>query len=45
MIVKKLDKKFYLGSALDSTTKFIGKVLVHTTPEGRVTGVVYEVEA
>ncbi len=45
MIVKKLDKKFYLGSALDSTTNFLGKVLVHTTPEGRVSGVVYEVEA
>jgi len=43
--MRKLDKAFYLKSALDSVTDFLGKVLVHNTPQGRISGIVYEVEA
>lgn len=43
--MRKLDKAFYLKSALDSVTDFLGKVLVHNTPQGRISGVVCDVEA
>jgi len=43
--MRKLDKAFYLKSALDSVTDFLGKALVHNTPQGRISGIVYEVEA
>lgn len=43
--MRKLEKAFYLRPALDSVTDFLGKVLVHNTPQGRISGIVYEVEA
>jgi DNA-3-methyladenine glycosylase len=43
--MRKLEKALYLRPALDSVTDFLGKVLVHNTPQGRISGIVYEVEA
>ena len=44
-IMRRLSKDFYLRSALDCVTDFLGKVLVHQTPQGRISGIVYDVEA
>lgn len=43
--MEKLGKGFYLRPAIESSTDFLGKVLVHKTPFGRVSGVVTDVEA
>ena len=43
--MKKLPKGFYLRSALSCAKEFLGKVLVHHTSAGRVSGIVYDVEA
>jgi DNA-3-methyladenine glycosylase len=45
MPTPKLSREFYARSAVDSVKDFLGKVLVHRTAEGIVSGVVYDVEA
>jgi DNA-3-methyladenine glycosylase len=41
----KLQRAFFSGPAVDSARNFLGKVLVHNSPAGRLTGVIYDVEA
>jgi len=43
--VEKLKKDFYLRPVLESVTDFLGKVLVHQTTQGRISGIVTDVEA
>lgn len=40
-----LERDFYLRSAAESATDFLGKVLVRRTPAGRTSGVICDVEA
>lgn len=42
---RRLGRDFYLRSAADSATDFLGKVLVRRTATGRVAGVIRDVEA
>lgn len=45
MTPTKLKKGFYLRPALESVTDFLGKVLVHKTQLGGISGIVTDVEA
>lgn len=42
---RRLGRDFYLRSAADSATDFLGKVLVRRTAAGRVAGMICDVEA
>jgi DNA-3-methyladenine glycosylase len=42
---RKVPRDFYTRSAVESATSFLGKTLVHETEFGRVSGVIYDVEA
>jgi len=45
MKYKKLTRGFYLDSAENLASHFLGKYLVHVTPRGRISGMISEVEA
>lgn len=40
-----LQKEFFQQSALDIAKNFLGKTLVHSTPEGRISGIITDIEA
>ncbi len=41
----KLTRSFYKRPALDVVTEFLGKYLVHNTPQGKLSGLITDVEA
>lgn len=42
---RRLGQEFYRHPAVDCASDFLGKVLVHETAEGRLAGVISDVEA
>ncbi|MBU2036763.1 DNA-3-methyladenine glycosylase [Patescibacteria group bacterium] len=44
-MTKKLPKKFYQRCATELAPKFLGKYLVHKTPQGIISGMITDVEA